>query len=386
MPPPAAREANLGLAAVYHVLPEREPFSESAGGAISRWVANVLREDDASVVLCPTADQTWGFPSHRLRTVPLLRGYSSALQRGIHFPWPIRRPLLQTSLGSRLTSLRANDVVWVHNRPDFAASISSIVRNAKAKLVLHMHNSHLVGTPKKTADAIRADHLVFVSRFLQAEAVAKLRGMNSSSVIYNGADDTLFYPSKYSELTSACKPIILFASRLVPEKGAHIFTAAMRELERKGISAQGILVGASHFGGSKPTDYVLEIQKTAPANVSFYGYCAGKKLADLFRTADIFCLPAVWEDPFPLATLEAMACKLPVVATRSGGIPEAFSEGGALLISRDSTDELVCALSRLIKDPALRRRLAEEGSRSFQRNFTWQAVRRNYQSVLDGLQ
>jgi glycosyltransferase involved in cell wall biosynthesis len=371
---------------VYHLLPETEPFSEFSGGAISRWAANVLRGDDESFVLCPATDPSWEFSSGRVHALPMLQQYRRALEAGVKFPWTIRKPILRRAIGTPLKALKAGDIVWVHNRPDFAAAISSMVRSAGAKIVLHMHNSHLADhTSKKVRDMIQADHFIFVSSFLQAEALSKFAEMNRTSVIHNGADDRLFYPSAQNGSKPHPVPRILFASRLVPDKGAHIFLDAMRELERRGTAAEGVIVGASQFGGSKQTKYIVELQQTAPSNVSFHKYCAGKELADLFRSADIFCLPSIWQDPFPLAPLEAMACKLPVVATRSGGIPEAFAEGGGILVARGSTEELVNALSELVQQPALRRQLGEEGSLSFRRNFTWQAVRRNYQAVVEDL-
>ena len=50
---------------IYHLLDEREPFSEGQGGAISRWAANVLREGD-EVIVCYWADSSWGFPKERI--------------------------------------------------------------------------------------------------------------------------------------------------------------------------------------------------------------------------------------------------------------------------------------------------------------------------------
>ena len=78
---------------------------------------------------------------------------------------------------------------------------------------------------------------------------------------------------------------------------------------------------------------------------------AGKALAEEFRLANIFCLPATYNDPFPLAILEAMASGLPVVSTKRGGIPEAFVEGGGVLVAPSSARELADAIQKLAFDP-----------------------------------
>jgi glycosyltransferase involved in cell wall biosynthesis len=125
--------------------------------------------------------------------------------------------------------------------------------------------------------------------------------------------------------------------------------------------------------------------RKAPPNLRFVPYCSGRQLAELFHDSDVFCLPSVWHDPFPLAPLEAMAAGLPVVATRSGGIPEALSDGGGILIERNSVDALSDALTELSRDPGLRERLSHEAFSSFIRNFRWEHVRAHYNSIIGGL-
>ncbi len=60
---------------IYHLLTESEPFSEHFGGALSRWTANVLREEDDSMIVCPWADTSWNFASKRLIALSGFRSY-----------------------------------------------------------------------------------------------------------------------------------------------------------------------------------------------------------------------------------------------------------------------------------------------------------------------
>ena len=66
-------------------------------------------------------------------------------------------------------------------------------------------------------------------------------------------------------------------------------------------------LSGSAFGGSRPTRYVHKLRRIRPSNTELIGYRAGVELADLLRDADIFCCPSIWNDPFPMAILEAMA-------------------------------------------------------------------------------
>ena len=77
-----------------------------------------------------------------------------------------------------------------------------------------------------------------------------------------------------------------------------------------------------------------------------------------------------------------MACGLPVVASRVGGIPEIAADGGILLVDPESSLELANALQKLVQDQQLRTRMAVEGLQSFQKRFTWAKIYKQYQQIL----
>jgi len=362
----------------FHILTESEPFSEHDGGAISRWVANVLPSDGGGIVIAPSADDTWAFPPERVRLAPRLQAYKridSLAGRALR--WPVRRLLLCRSLAPALADLSSEDTVWVHNRPEFAAAIAALVHRRGARLILHMHNSHLLHRPQRVVRAIHADCYVFVSLFLMQQALEKFPSLGRFEVLHNGADRSIFFPS-FSAGAAPNPPVVLFAGRLVPDKGLHIFVAAMRLLQDRHVAVEGVVLGGAGFGVTEPTPYIREMQDSASSNVSFQPYCSGPALGARFRGADISCVPSCWQDPMPLVVLEAMASGLPVVASRSGGIPEMLSKGGGILVERGSAEQLADALELLATDVPLRRRLASEAYASVQRSFTWDIVRANY--------
>jgi spore coat protein SA len=371
------------MSRIYHLLTESEPFSECNGGAISRWVANVARYDDDAIILTPSSDESWGFDPARIIDIPGLIGNKQFLDRGGYvLPWSLRLAMLRHIIGPALGQLRANDTVWVHGRPEFAAALEPTIHARGARLFLHLHNSHLVQWSTRVTTAIHADCYVFNSRFLRDEALQKFPALGRTVVLANGADHRLFYPSSERRPVRAT-PKVLFASRLVPDKGVHIFLEAMRLLMQKHVALEGVVIGASAFGGSAPTPYVREMRATAPSNVSFLPYCAGPDLARHFREADIYCLPACWNDSFPMSVLEAMASGVPVVASRSGGIPDQLAEGGGIMVPRNDAPGLADALAYLATNPGLRTELGAQGLVSYRRNFTWETVHANYRAILD---
>jgi spore coat protein SA len=369
----------------YHLLTETEPFSESIGGAISRWAANVLRDDDSSIILAPSADDSWRFPAHRVRCNERLSNYArypGRIKRNL--PWPLRRRFLRWIFSTVRPLLKRGDVVWVHNRPEFAATLQPSVRRAGARLVLHMHNSHLSDCAAPIASAIDADRCVFVSRFLEAEARHALPSLRRSAVLYNGADGSLFHPVLPAPDRRSGPMRILCVGRLVPDKGMHIFVDAMRLLAERGADTQGVILGTANFGSdtAAETDYVRKLRNDAPANVQFLPFTFGNALAEEFRAADIFCCPSIWQEPFGMVNVEAMATGLPVVATRMGGIPEIFENGGALLVPPNNAVAIADAIERLIANPEERRRIGEAGLRSFRQHFSWEAIHSAYDRLL----
>jgi spore coat protein SA len=364
----------------YHILTEAEPFSEFHGGAISRWAANVLRNTPSAVVVAPSADNSWRFSESAVSVLPRLARYRLLRRYLLRLPWRLHSMTIRNVFGRLLKRLRQGDIVWIHNRPDFAVALTPYVHRAGGKVILHLHNSHLAEWPRALMEQVCVDRLVFVSEFLLEQARRRFPLLGISAVLYNGADSDIFYPVR-SRRDEAKIPTVLFAGRLVKDKGVHILVDAMRLLERQGVRIRAHIVGASNFGGSGATEYVAMIQRNAPSNVTFLPYRSGVALGDLFREADIFCSPSIWDEPFGLVNVEAFASALPVVSTLGGGISEILRDGGGILVERGSAEQLASALQRLAEDGKLRAVLGQQGYASFQERFTWSIARKQVQAI-----
>lgn len=366
---------------IYHLLPEAEPFSDVDGGALSRWVANAAR-GHGCIVACPRYDDTWDFMPNQLLELPMWRRYGrlrNALSRGTRvFDRVIARA---KPFEPMLDMLVANDVVWIHNRPSAAAYLARRLKDKGIKLVLHMQNSHLPFASPRTMAALRNVSVVFCSEYLANEAAAKHPALGSQSfLIPNGADEQRFYPgNRRLERVSR----ILFAGRLVPEKGVHVLLAAMRRLEERKVPAHCVVIGSARFGNNQMTPYVRSLYAQKPSNTEIRGYLSGATFAESLRTADIFCAPGTWQEPFGMVIVESMASGLPVVATQVGGIPEILKYGGGLLVPPNDPEALAKTLEYLVLDSAARQRMALDALHNFRNHFTWEVVRAQYGDVLE---
>ena len=375
---------------IYHLV--GEPLSAYTGLALARTAADMMRLDEHSIAVCPQADDTWGFTKDRIMIAPLLRILAAPIRgstmRGWRFiPLSIRRPLICRFFRSLLSRLKSADVVWCHNWPYVAEALIPTVQAKGAKLVYHAHNSIAPYVARGLFSSFTADAYIFNSESLRQEALTLLPELKSTYAVHNGADETLFYPRPEGSGRSDTVPVVLYVGRVVPIKGVHVLVEAMRILHEEQIQVICKVVGSSHAGGrrGRTTAYIRALHKSPSPNVQFEGFRSARDIAREYREADIFCCPSIWQEPFGLVNIEAMASGLPVVASRVGGIPEIAAGGGILLVEPDSAAELAVALKRLILDKDLRVKIGAEGLASFQRRFTSTVIVRRYYEIIDSL-
>ncbi len=161
---------------------------------------------------------------------------------------------------------------------------------------------------------------------------------------------------------SAPVPTILFIGNDFVRKGGLVLLEAFREVRRVLPDAQLQLVG---------TDPRVPSQD----GVQVFGRIRDRSVIEqLYRSASVFALPSYF-DPFPLVLMEAMAFGLPVVSTRSCGIPEIVQDGRTgTLIDAGDVDALAAALIGTLSDPAAARRAGRAGRARVERKFRWETV------------
>ena len=103
----------------------------------------------------------------------------------------------------------------------------------------------------------------------------------------------------------------------------------------------------------------------------------------LLSMADVFLLPSVQES-FGLAALEAMACEVPIVASRVGGLPEVIEDGrDGFLHLPDELDEMAASCVRLLTDEALHRRMATAARETVSAKFRAERIVPQYEAFYE---
>lgn len=107
----------------------------------------------------------------------------------------------------------------------------------------------------------------------------------------------------------------------------------------------------------------------------YLGYV--ERVEDLYLSSDIIVMPSRWQEPLGLIGIEAGACRKPVVAMRSGGIPEVIVEGETgFLVEIGDVDALAQRTAHLIDDADLRQRMGTAARARVESVFTTDPVRR----------
>jgi glycosyltransferase involved in cell wall biosynthesis len=152
-------------------------------------------------------------------------------------------------------------------------------------------------------------------------------------------------------------PLVFTPARLtLPDKGVDYLITALAALRAPFRAV---------VAGSGPTESWLREKARADGlgqRLHFTGWLASSAIERLYSLARLVTCPSVWDEPFGLVGLEAMAHGRPVAAFRVGGVPEWCRDGqtGLLAPRRDSA-ALARAIDRLLGDETLARQLGENG-------------------------
>jgi glycosyltransferase involved in cell wall biosynthesis len=154
-------------------------------------------------------------------------------------------------------------------------------------------------------------------------------------VIRNGVDTERFAPADNAEkkkewgIDADCK-VISFLGRLDQQKGIDVLIRAFAlYVARTPTTNVCLLIAGAPV--QQGNEYVESLRKLAeelvPGKVRFVGHMADSRR--VYQASDLFVISSVWPDPCPLTISESMACGVPVLASRIGGIPEVLGEAFA---------------------------------------------------------
>lgn len=187
------------------------------------------------------------------------------------------------------------------------------------------------------------------------------------NVVHIGADTDLFSPNP--AVPEVPGRIVTTSSADVPLKGLVFLVEALAKVRAEQPDAHLVVVGKRPEEG--PVAQAIERYGLEGA-VEFVKGISDQELVDLVRSAQVACVPSLYEG-FSLPAAEAMATGTPLVATTGGAIPEVAGPDGetCLAVPTGDAGALAAALGRLLGDRELRARLGADGRARVLERFTW---------------
>ncbi|MGE0222482.1 MAG: glycosyltransferase family 4 protein [Acetobacteraceae bacterium] len=330
------------------VLPPREGFGPGRTGAIGLLARRLTATPGFRTIVVTGPQDGPVFPGSEIMSVaPTLLWLGSTNIR------------YARAVAARLRRLRPA-LVEVHNRPEIALTLAAGMRGTPVSLILNndpqeMRQAH---TPAERATMLRRLSGVFTSSaFLRNRLLDGVhRPARDPIVLPNCLDLAELPPPQRRERT------ILFAGRVVADKGPDAFVAACAATLPHLPGWRAVMIGADRFRADSPdTAFVQTVRAAAEAaTVQVLGYRDHPDVLAAMARAAIVVVPSRWQEPFGLVALEALASGAALICSPRGGLPEVAGDA-AVYADPDQPGALAAALRGLAGDEPRRQQLALAG-------------------------
>jgi len=282
------------------------------------------------------------------------------------------------------------DLVHVQGHSSKNVIVAALAKLFRVPLIVHLQTSRHDEPPAVRGQGplawwsfAAADRYISVSPGLEASAVGGGIPAARIKVIPNGVDGSRFTPAAAAERRafraelglSADLPLVLFVGVITPDKQPHVLLDAWATMQNDPATQSTVVfVGATNPDLFELGDRLIDdLQATAARleladRVQFVQPTQG--IEKYFRAADMLVMPSMREG-CPNVVLEAMACGLPVVASRLTGATDAIIEGGTngMLVEVGDTAGFAGAMAALLRDPELSARLGAAARRTIEERF-----------------
>ena len=182
-------------------------------------------------------------------------------------------------------------------------------------------------------------------------------------IVPSGVDTGLFKPlnSKVSNKV----PVVLMTGRIGdPGKGFETLYRACKILYEKGKSFKLLVTSDKKF--DEPF-------------VESCGWHNPNDLPSLYNQADICIVPSIWQEPFGIVALEAMACGKPVIVSRVGGLMKTVEDGkSGFLFSAGDEEDLAFKIELLLENRTLRSKMGEAARERVEKEYNWDKIVEKY--------
>ena len=170
-------------------------------------------------------------------------------------------------------------------------------------------------------------------------------------------------PSSAPERRPGRRPTLIFAGRLIEEKGVFDVLSAVSILRDR--TPCGLVVAGDGPARARLVARVHELELDDAVELT--GYLTAEQLMCAYLAADVFVFPSYWAEGFPTVVTEAMSAGLPIVTTRVRGNADHLEEDvHALFVPPRDPYALAQSIERLLNDRGLRTRMSNANRRKLE--------------------
>lgn len=303
--------------------------------------------------------------------------------------------------------LRKNDydIVHVHNFSQFVPIIRYF--NPRIKIVLHMHCEWLSQLDHKRIEhrIEKTDLVIGCSEFVINKVKQRFPEQAEKAYsVYNGVNLENFSSKSRNRIEGGSDNVrLLYVGRVSPEKGIHILLDAFLILRESLNNVQLDIVGSL---GAAPYEYMVlisddpkvrglesfyhglfkrdryyssltnQLLSEVAENVNFVGAVPHSEVVKYYHQADVLVNPS-FSEAFGMSLVEALACQVPIVASRIGGMIEIIEDSsGGFLVEAGDANMLADAISAVILNDDMEASFKPSKLNNLHK-FTWLAISEN---------
>lgn len=244
--------------------------------------------------------------------------------------------------------LRGNyDVILVENDMLICERIIRKIKKS-SKIIYHMHNDYdgTSKTPELVEKIVQGvDSFLVISEYLKQQ-VLKVEDSQKVKVLYNAIDIGKFSNKNVNKNLIRSRfgiskedIVFIYSGRVTKEKGVKELLQAYIEMKKvmPNLKSKLMIVGESWFSLNQESKYTNKLKELSSGqdDIVFTGFINPENMPEILAAADVALIPSLWEEPFGLVVLEAMAAGLFIIATKSGAIPEIINNEMGILLEND---------------------------------------------------
>lgn len=275
----------------------------------------------------------------------------------------------------------------------FVLKNKKVAAKYKNKVIYYLHNEvRSLFKCREQAASIRC--LIGISEFVnkafrklvpeikESQCYVLKNCIDTNAFTANVEDKIIIYRKKLN--ISPKDFIVIFAGRLVKEKGVLEVIQAVKKCNDEEIKL--LIVGGGFYSTDLQDDYSHQLREEAEnirEQIVFTGYVQYSEMPVLYKLSNVAVLPSLWEEPAGMTMVEAAVSGIPLITTKSGGIPEYIPENAAIWVERDKSvaNSIAHSIMMLKSRCDMADKISEEG-RKLDKNYNLSVFYQNFEKIL----